>query len=76
MDGTPYQDRRIECTPEEVRLHGYYFPWGTKRVRYADIRSIGAGWGRMGPDGAGRGRRWRIGATRSTTPAFGDRSEN
>lgn len=35
-----YQDRWIECTDEEIRIRGYYFPWGTKRIRYGDIRSV------------------------------------
>jgi hypothetical protein len=35
-----YQDRWIECTDTEVRVRGYYFPWGTKRIPYASIRSL------------------------------------
>ena len=35
-----YQDGRIECTGSEVRVRGYYFPWGTKRIPYASIRSF------------------------------------
>ncbi|WP_435221095.1 hypothetical protein [Streptomyces sp. Tue6028] len=35
-----YQDRWIECTPEALRIRGYYFPWGTKRIPYATIRSV------------------------------------
>lgn len=33
-----YQDQWIECTPEEIRIRGYYFPWGTKRIPYQSIR--------------------------------------
>ncbi|WP_042405444.1 hypothetical protein [Streptacidiphilus carbonis] len=35
-----YRDRWIECTPDVLRIRGYYFPWGTKTVRYPEIRSI------------------------------------
>jgi hypothetical protein len=35
-----YQDRWIECTDTEVRVRGYYFPWGTKRIPYTSIRSL------------------------------------
>ncbi len=35
-----YQDRWIECTDTQVRVRGYYFPWGTKRIPYTSIRSL------------------------------------
>ena len=35
-----YQDHWIECTDSEIRVRGYYFPWGTKRIPYASIRSL------------------------------------
>jgi hypothetical protein len=35
-----YADRRIECTPDGIRIHGYYFPWGTKHVPYDQVRSL------------------------------------
>ena len=35
-----YRDRWISCADDGIRVRGYYFPWGTKRVRYADIRSV------------------------------------
>jgi hypothetical protein len=35
-----YRDRWIECTPEALRIRGYYFPWGTKTVPYTSIRSV------------------------------------
>ena len=35
-----YRDRWIECTPEALRIRGYYFPWGTKTVPYPSIRSV------------------------------------
>jgi hypothetical protein len=38
MDG--YKDGRIECTDSDVLIRGYYFPWGTKRIPYASIRSV------------------------------------
>lgn len=34
-----YHDRWIDCTDEEIRIRGYYFPWGTKRIPYKRIRS-------------------------------------
>jgi hypothetical protein len=40
MTMTSYRDRWIECTPEAIRIRGYYFPWGTKRIPYASIRSV------------------------------------
>ena len=35
-----YHDGRIECTDDEVRIRGYYFPWGTKRIPYTSIRGL------------------------------------
>lgn len=35
-----YRDRWIECTPDAIEVHGYYFPWGTKRIPYSSIRSV------------------------------------
>jgi hypothetical protein len=35
-----YVDARVECTAEGVRLRGYYFPWGTKRIAYGSIRAV------------------------------------
>lgn len=35
-----YRDRWIECTPKAIRIRGYYFPWGTKHIPYATIRSV------------------------------------
>lgn len=35
-----YNDGKVECLPEELRLRGYYFPWGTKRIPYSAIRSV------------------------------------
>jgi hypothetical protein len=35
-----YRDRWIECTPEAIRVRGYYFPWGTKTIPYRSIRSV------------------------------------
>ena len=37
---TLYRDRWIECTDDAVHIHGYYFPWGTKRVPYSAIRTV------------------------------------
>lgn len=35
-----YRDRWISCTPEGLEVRGYYFPWGTKHIPYASIRSV------------------------------------
>lgn len=35
-----YQDRWIRCTDDALHIRGYYFPWGTKRVRYGRIRAV------------------------------------
>lgn len=35
-----YRDRWIECTSDALRIRGYYFPWGTKRIPYTAIRSF------------------------------------
>jgi hypothetical protein len=50
-----YRDRWITCTPDEVVVRAYYFPWGSKRIPYASIRSV-----RRVAMGAfsGRGRIW------------------
>jgi len=50
-----YKDRWIECTADAVLIHGYYFPWGTKRVPFNAIREV-----RRVPIGTftGRGRIW------------------
>ncbi|MGD3106166.1 hypothetical protein [Streptomyces sp. YGL11-2] len=40
MTGTTYHDRWIACTPDAVRIRGYYFPWGTKTIPYTAIRSL------------------------------------
>ena len=39
MVGT-YRDRWIECTSREIRIRGYYFPWGTKVLPYSRIRAV------------------------------------
>lgn len=35
-----YRDRWIETTDDGIRLRGYYFPWGAKRIGYSSIRSV------------------------------------
>jgi hypothetical protein len=56
----PYRDAWITCTGDRIRIRGYYFPWGTKTVRYTDIsrvRRVAMGpltgrfrlWGSAGP---------------------------
>ena len=33
-------DRWITCGPDAIRIRGYYFPWGTKRIPYDSIRTV------------------------------------
>jgi hypothetical protein len=35
-----YRDSWIKCTPDAIEIRGYYFPWGTKRIRYDSIESV------------------------------------
>jgi hypothetical protein len=35
-----YSDRWIECTADSMSIRGYYFPWGTKHIRYSSILSV------------------------------------
>ena len=35
-----YHDRWIDCTAGEIRIRAYYFPWGTKRIRYSSLKSM------------------------------------
>jgi hypothetical protein len=36
-----YRDRWIECTPDALVIHGYYFPFGNKRtIRYDRVQEI------------------------------------
>ncbi len=35
-----YRDRWIECNAAGLRIRGYYFPWGAKRIPYRSIRSL------------------------------------
>lgn len=35
-----YSDRFIECAADELRIRWYYFPFGTKRVPYSNIRAL------------------------------------
>ena len=35
-----YSDRLVEMTQEAICFKSYYFPFGDKRVRFADINSI------------------------------------
>lgn len=52
---TSYADRWIECRADAIRIRGYYFPWGTKHIPYASIRSVR----RVDMSvGSGKGRIW------------------
>jgi hypothetical protein len=33
-----YHDRWIDVADDGLRIRGYYFPWGTKRIAYSAIR--------------------------------------
>jgi hypothetical protein len=35
-----YNDGKIECTPTTLRIHGYYFPYGTKDVPYTSVKGL------------------------------------
>ena len=35
-----YRDTWIQCTAEDIRIRGYYFPWGTKRIPYSSLRAM------------------------------------
>ncbi len=35
-----YHDAKIECTPTMLRIHWYYFPFGTKDIPYTSVKGI------------------------------------
>lgn len=35
-----YNDGSIECGADALRIHAYYFPWGTKVVPYRSIKGV------------------------------------
>jgi len=35
-----YHDDKVECTPSELRIRGYYFPFGTKKIPYESIKGL------------------------------------
>lgn len=35
-----YEDRWIRCDDTGIAVRGYYFPWGTKHIHYADVRAL------------------------------------
>jgi Bacterial PH domain len=35
-----YDDGRVACTDDALVIRWYYFPFGTKRIRYADIEKV------------------------------------
>ena len=35
-----YDDGKIVCGPDRLEIHSYYFPFGTKSVRYAQIQGL------------------------------------
>ncbi|MCW2759359.1 MAG: hypothetical protein JWO46_3105 [Nocardioidaceae bacterium] len=58
-----YTDTWIRCDENGVAIRGYYFPWGTKTIPYAGIRSarrieLDAFRGRLRIWGAGDPRYW------------------
>jgi hypothetical protein len=36
----PYRDPWTTCTDDRIRIRGYYFPWGTKTVRYDAVKAV------------------------------------
>ncbi|MDA8356337.1 MAG: hypothetical protein M0Z95_08610 [Actinomycetota bacterium] len=38
--GAEYEDKWITCTAEGIEVRGYYFPWGTKRIRYSSVKGV------------------------------------
>lgn len=38
--GSGYRDSWIECGAEAISVRGYYFPWGSRHIRYAAIRGV------------------------------------
>jgi hypothetical protein len=50
-----YTDGWVTCAEDKIRVRGYYFPWGTKRIPYARIRAVRRV--RLSA-GRGRGRIW------------------
>ncbi len=37
---TTYSDRWIDLDDRQLAIRGYYFPWGTKRIPYEQIRHV------------------------------------
>jgi hypothetical protein len=37
---TDYDDGKVACTSAELVIRGYYFPWGTKKIRYDRIQDV------------------------------------
>jgi hypothetical protein len=35
-----YNDGTIVCGADQLEIHSYYFPWGTKKVPYAQIQGL------------------------------------
>jgi hypothetical protein len=35
-----YNDGKVECTSSALRIHGYYFPWGSKTIPYTSIKNL------------------------------------
>jgi hypothetical protein len=35
-----YNDGSIECDASDLRIHAYYFPWGTKVIPYWAIKGV------------------------------------
>jgi len=38
--GENYNDGKIECAPTMLRIHGYYFPYGTKDIPYTSVKGL------------------------------------
>jgi len=38
--GENYNDGKIECAPTVLRIHEYYFPYGTKEIPYTAVKGL------------------------------------
>ncbi|MGC9221239.1 MAG: hypothetical protein ACP5H2_07800 [Solirubrobacteraceae bacterium] len=37
---TNYSDRWIDIDDDGITIRGYYFPWGTRQIRYSDVTRL------------------------------------
>jgi hypothetical protein len=56
VSDSTYEDDQVSCTDTGLAIKHYYFPSGTKRIRYTSIRGVE----RMELTGLRAASRWRI----------------